>query len=157
VIEVSTRTLLESGCALLIGTVDTCGMPHASRGWGFDVLDPAAGRVRILLAADEAVLLANLRATRRLAVTGTDVATLRSVQAKGHVISVERATAADRRRARRYYDAFSGDIELVDTTPRVLLDRLVPSDYEACVAVLDEWYDQTPGPAAGCRVDAGAT
>lgn len=155
-IGVAAQELLESGCALLIGTVDCAGIPHASRAWGLDVLDRATDRVRIVLAGDDAVTLANLRATGRLAVTGTDISTLRSVQGKGHVVSLERANAADCRRATRYLDAFSGDIERVDATPRVLVNRLVPSDYEACVSVLEEWYDQTPGPAAGCRVDGSA-
>ena len=120
-IEVAAQALLESGCALLIGTVDSDGMPNAGRAWGLDVLDPAADRVRIVLAGDDAVTVANLRSTGRLAVTGTDIETLRSVQAKGHVVSIEKATAADRRRAARYRDAFFSDIETVDATPRVLL------------------------------------
>jgi hypothetical protein len=157
VIEVAVQALLESGCALLIGTVDRAGMPHASRGWGLDVLDGAKGLVRIVLAGDDAVTLTNLRSSGRLAVTATDVATLRSVQGKGHVLSLERGTTADRRRATRYVEAFCGDIGRVDATPRVLVERLVPSTYESCVAALDEWYDQTPGPAAGCRVDGSAT
>jgi hypothetical protein len=157
VIDVAVRAFMESGCALLIGTVDCAGMPHASRGWGLDVEDPVAGRVRIVLAGDDPVTVANLRSTGRLAVTGTDIATLRSVQAKGHVLSLSPATPADRRRARRYCEAFFGDIERVDATPSVLVERLVPPDFEACVAVLDEWYDQTPGPGAGCRVSGRPT
>ena len=156
-IELSARELLESGCALLIGTVDSAGIPHASRCWGLDLEDPATGRVRIVLSADDPVTSANLQSTGRLAVTGTDIGTLRSVQGKGRVLSVGPATAADRRRASRYCEALTGDIERVEATPRALVERLVPTDYQACVAVLDEWYDQTPGPSAGSRVDGGAT
>ncbi len=151
-IDAGARTLLESGCALLIGTVDCGGMPHATRGWGLDVLDPSKDRVRILLAGDDPVALDNLRSSGRIAVTGSNIATLRSIQAKGHVVSVEPANELDERRARRYFDAFSGDIENVDTTPRLLVERLVPAEYYACEAILDEWFDQTPGPTAGCRV-----
>ncbi len=63
VIDVAARAFIESGCALLIGTVDGAGMPHAGRGWGLDVEDPVAGRVRIVLAGDDPVTVANLRST----------------------------------------------------------------------------------------------
>jgi hypothetical protein len=157
VTEPAARALLESGCALLIGTVDCAGLPHATRGWGLDILDASKGRVRIVLPGDDPITMDNLRSTGHLAVTGVDIASLRSIQAKGHVVSVGPANAADRRRALRYLDAFSDDIERVDATPRVLIERLVPSEYYACEAALDEWFDQTPGPSAGCRVDGRAT
>lgn len=147
------RELLEAGCALIIGTVDGKGMPHATRGWGLDVLDPAEGRVRIVLPGDDPVMLDNLHATSRLAVTGTNIPTLRSIQAKGHVLSVEDATGTDLRRAARFREAFFGDIERVDAVPRALSERLLPQSYLACVAVVDQLYDQTPGPKAGSRVN----
>lgn len=147
-IDAGQRALLEGGCALIVGTVDVDGRPHASRAWSLEVLDPASAQVRILLAADDPAALRNVT-TGRLAITATDVLTLRSLQMKGGAVLVEDATAADRRRSERYRDAFHGNIERADGTPRALTERLVPRDLRACVAVLDESYDQTPGPGAG--------
>jgi hypothetical protein len=153
VIKADFIALLESGCAMLVATVDPSGMPRATRGWGLRVLDPSAGHVRIVLADDDPVTRDNLGSTARLAVTGTDIVTLRSVQGKGRALSVEMATASDRHRAVRFCDAFFDNIQRIDATPLVLLQRLVPRAYYSCVAVIDEWFDQTPGPKAGVPVD----
>ena len=56
---------LESGCSLILGTVGADGAPHAGRGWGLDVVDPATGRVRLLLDAADAGTLADLSADPR--------------------------------------------------------------------------------------------
>jgi hypothetical protein len=39
-----------------------------------------------------------------------------------------------------------------DGTDRRLLERLVPLDFVACDVMIDELYDQTPGPGAGSAV-----
>lgn len=130
------------------------GAPHATRAWGLEVLDPAEGRVRLVLPGDDPVGLGNLRSTARLALTACCVRTFESAQGKGRAVAVEDATAADRRLAARHCDRFFGAVEQIDGTPRLLLERLVPRAFEACVAVLDEWYDQTPGPGAGARQSA---
>ena len=155
-IDTETQAHLESGSALIIGTVGADGRPHATRGWGLDVVDAARGVVRVLLAADDADVGDHVATTGRIAITGSDVATLATIQAKGRVQVVEPATAADRRRAARYCDAMFGAIGEVDGTPRELLERLVPTGYLACVVELDEWFDQTPGPRAGAPMGAGA-
>lgn len=143
------RDLLEGGCSLVVATVGHGGRPHASRGWGVTVLDGDRARIRLLLDADDAALEANLRGGSRLAVNGTDVRTLDSVQTKGRVVSLEEADAVDRRRMRRHCDLFWGAVEEVDGFPREMTAHLIPRRLLACVAELDEWYDQTPGPNAG--------
>lgn len=159
-IDTQTRALLEGGGALIVGTVDDDGHPHAARGWGLDIVEGHSEgegeevRVRLLVPDDDPVALATLRPGCRVAVTATDVASLVSVQTKGRVLELEPATAADRRRVRRYCDAFFGEVERVDGTPLALLERLVPRDVRACTVVLDEWYDQTPGPRAGTPLGA---
>lgn len=153
-IDTQTRTLLEGGGALIVGTVDDDGHPHATRGWGLDLLEAEEVRVRLLVPDDDPVALATLSPGCRLALTATDIGSLVSVQAKGRVLELEPATAADHRRVRRYCDAFFGEVERVDGTPLVLLERLVPRDVCACTVVLDEWYDQTPGPRAGTPLGA---
>ena len=144
-------TFLEGGSALILGTVAADGAPHASRGWGLDVLGD--GEVRLLVDADDDVTLANATATGAIAITAADVRTLHSTQLKGHVVAVEAGGPADQARARRYCDQFFEDIHETDGTPFETLERMVPSRFAACICRFDEWFDQTPGPGAGAPVD----
>lgn len=140
---------LESGCALVLGSVGPDGRPFASRGWGLDVLDADAGRIRVLVVADERPAAGTV-----LAVTGTSVVTLRSMQMKGAVVEIEPTiTDADLDRSARYRDEFLGDIVGSDGTPIELLSRMLPVGPLAAVqVVVDELFDQTPGPGAGASI-----
>jgi hypothetical protein len=106
-------------------------------------------RARLLIGTDDGHGLEHVVAGGAIAVTATSVRTLRSVQMKGRVDTVEPATDDDRARAARFADEFFTDIVETDHTPRGLVERMEPSDYVACRVTLDEVYDQTPGPAAG--------
>ncbi len=143
--------LLEGGSALVVGSVGPDGMPRAVRGWGARVLDPP-DRLRLMLDAEEDATLAHLRDSGRIAVTGCDVPTLRSVQVKGRVELVEPPTALDLALQERCTDRFFRDVEDTDQTPRHLLDRMLPREFVACVVVIEDVFDQTPGPAAGASI-----
>jgi hypothetical protein len=145
---------LERGTAFIVGTVSADGAPHASRGWGMDVVGD--GRVRLLLDAHDAGALANLAATGVIAVTAADVRTLHSTQLKGRVASVASGDEADAARARRFCDQFFADIHETDNTPYETLERMVPSSYAVCVVDVEEFFDQTPGPGAGAPVERTA-
>ena len=142
-----TTAFLESGCALIVAVVDAGLRPRANRGWGLDVIGD--GVVRILLDADDETTLAYLAERDAIAITGTSVVTLQSVQLKGHALSVEPADDDDRARADRYRDAFFTDVVVTDGFDRAMLERLVPGDYVACTVAVDAAFDQTPGPQAG--------
>lgn len=145
---------LHSGCALLVGTVDEFGRPHAGRGLGLTVLDATAGVVRLLAAADEPDTMANLRPGAPVAITAASVRTLRSFQVKGHVEAVEPCGEADRRKQQQYTDDFIGDIHEVDGDAPATLQRWTDHPAVACVVRLDASFDQTPGPSAGSQVGA---
>ncbi len=152
-----TVAFLESGCSLIVGSVSADGLPHASRGWGLDVLDPRRLQFRLLLDADDTVALANLAAGGALAVTGASVRTLYSMQLKGRAERITPATIKDVDRAARFIDEFFTDIQETDGDPRERLERIVPVGYVACTFAADEIYDQTPGPGAGEPFAAGRT
>lgn len=129
------------------------GEPHASRGWGLDVLDDReVATVRVLLDANDAVGLANLADGGAVAITAADIRTLRSIQLKGRAVGTGRAAAGDAERADRYCEAFMADIMDTDGTPRELLERIVPAAYLPCTVVVHEQFVQTPGPGAGERI-----
>ena len=149
--EAAIVELMESGCSLIVGTVDTDGLPDATRGWGALVLEGGA-QIRLLLATSAGVTLRNLRSTRRIALTATNFRTFDSVQVKGVVLAVEEATEADRDRFERFCAACEETLHEVTEAPIELLMRMEPSGVVACVMTVDEMFDQTPGPGAGTRL-----
>jgi hypothetical protein len=77
------------------------------------------------------------------------------VQLKGRALGLERADDDDLARADRYCTAMFTDIHETDFTPLELLEQLRPPSFVACTVVVDEAFDQTPGPQAGQRRAAG--
>jgi hypothetical protein len=151
VFEIDTTAFLESGCALLVGTVSPDGEPHAGRAWGLDVLSDEPLRVRVLLDVEDVTTVEHAAAGGAISVTATSVRTLHSVQLKGRARGVE-LDAGDASRAERYIAEFFHDIQETDGTTRDLLDRFVPIGYVGCTVEVAERFDQTPGPAAGAAI-----
>lgn len=154
--DAETVTFLESGCSLILGLVGATGEPVAGRGWGLTVLDASAGRLRLLVDADDDVATGLLVDSGRIAVTATDVRTMRSMQMKGRVVTAEVADDADLARAATYRDAFFGAIVETEGTPRTLVERITPAAFAVRVIDVDEVFDQTPGPRAGTSLEATA-
>lgn len=155
VFDEATIEFLHAGCALLVGTVDATGKPHAGRGWGLTVLDPQSGRVRLLVNLDDAATVANLQPGAAVAITTASVPTLHSIQMKGHVVCVEAATEADEAKRVQYTADFTNDIHKTDGDVLEVLQRWAARSILACVVDLDSSFDQTPGPSAGSPIGAG--
>jgi hypothetical protein len=153
----STTAFLEGGPGLIVGTVDRDGAPTATRAWGLTVLSVETAECRLLLDRGADRALANLEATRVIAVTGTDVPTFHSVQLKGELVRLETATDADRSRSEDYIDAFFGDIIRTDGSDLASLHQMRPNDIIASIVRFDEIFDQTPGPGAGAALPAGSS
>ena len=138
-------SFLEGGCALIVCTLDADGEPFASRAWGLTVVSCEENRVRLLAALD-------VLPRGAVAITGTDVPTLRSLQLKGQIVAVEPSNEVDLAKSKQYTDAFYTDVERTDNVPRELLNRMTPTEFLACTVEVEELYDQTPGPRAGCSL-----
>lgn len=151
----ATAAFLDSGCALIIGTVGVDGQPHAGRGWGLDLVPDGDGSQggdvagRLVVDAGDAVTVENLAAGSKVAITATSVRTLHSLQMKGRALGIEAADGADHARAGRYCDAFFTDILETDLTDPLVIRRMTPTAYAVCTFSIDEVFDQTPGPHAG--------
>jgi hypothetical protein len=154
VFDEATQAFLRSGCALIVGSSSADGQPLASRGWGIPGLDPDGEQLTVLLDDEDEQARDNLAVGSRVAVTATDVQTLRSLQMKGEVLAVGPATAADAKVARTYCDDFFGDIESVDVMHRDVLERMVPAGWFRCRIQVEATFDQTPGPSAGAPIGA---
>src|SRR5690606_7630371 len=112
-------------------------------------------RIRIAVAADDPVIVDNLTGGTSpagdafVAVTGADVVTLRSLQLKGRVVAVGPPDDGDRALADQHADVFTRKIEATDGHPREGMLRFLPTDLVMVDIVVDEAFDQTPGPGAG--------
>ena len=103
------------------------------------------------LADDGEHLTAHLVGTR-MALTASDVETYVSRQVKGHVQSVEEATPDDRREMAIQSRSFLQKVHEVDGNPIEVLERMVTGRVKVVDMVVDEIFDQTPGPGAGVEI-----
>jgi hypothetical protein len=152
-LDPETTTFLETGCALIVGTVADDGMPHAGRAWGLDVVTTGASpTVRVLLDIDDQLTIDHIARGGPVAVTATSVRTLQSMQLKGVAQGLDPARADDAERMERYIDQFFGDIRDTDATDPDVLEAFRPVGPVACLIEVRERFVQTPGPGAGARV-----
>ena len=143
--------LLESGCALIVGTVTATGAPCAGRGWGLRI---GADGTSAHLLLDAAIIPklgheGDAFVGTYVAVTGCDVETYRSLQVKGPVTAVLDVTEDDRRHFAAYSEAYFSAIQHVDRIPREFVDRMAPTAISALTFDIVDIFDQTPGPSAG--------
>src|SRR3954470_3801059 len=91
-----------------MATVAADGEAHAGRAGGADVIGD--GHVRVLLDAADTGTIDNLTSTGAVALTATDVPTLRSMQMKGRLVGRRPGAPKAPPRPRRYCDAFFADV-----------------------------------------------
>jgi hypothetical protein len=144
VIDPALAAFAEGDSAQTIGTADGSRAPTIGRAWGLRVRD--GHLVRALVGADAATA-ANLEPGGRIAVLLVDIATYRSVQLKGSIVSVEAPTPSDRDVHDRYVDEFEAALRAADRHTR--LDAVLPVELLAVTIDADAVFDQTPGPGAG--------
>lgn len=154
-IEPEVTELIESPCSLIVASVDADGLPDAVRGWGVHVLGP--DRVRVLLAANAERTLANLADGGRIALTAAHFITLVSWQLKGRAISIEASSPADRIRFDAYCARCIQILHESEGSPEAVIARLIPAGVVACELLVEQVFDQTPGPGAGACVAPAAT
>jgi hypothetical protein len=143
-------TLIGPGTSLVVGTVDAGGAPRATRAWAASPV--GHDRVRVLVSADDPVVVDSLQHGGAIAVTGADVRSLRAVQLKGTLDLVEPPTAHDLAALEAHVELFFDEVHATDGNPIELLRRLLPHRVVAVELVVDEVFDQSPGPAAGAAL-----
>ena len=141
--------LLEPGMSLIVGTVDAAGNPDSSRAWG---VRNEGEHLRVLCDAASETALKNLRSTGRIAVTATDIATLRSAQVKGTVVAIDDTDDDDLAVFAAYWPALLQAIHDEQGTAFPLMKRMVPARLVAVTCTIEAAFNQTPGPGAGRRL-----
>jgi len=138
-------------------TVGADGHPRASRAWGLTVVDAHAGRVRLLVEADDHITVANIRGRGAVAITATNVMTFGSMQLKGRGLGIEQPTAEDTAKRDQYTHDFLDDVHAANSYPMDVMERWAGRRIIAALIEVDSLYDQTPGPSAGVAIDRCVT
>jgi hypothetical protein len=145
-------TMIDSGAGLIVGTVSADGEPRADRAWAAVVLDEQGRRVRLVMSADDPAVVRNLE-TGAVSLTGAEVVTYQSIQLKGRPVVVEPPTADDLEMASVQTATFFDAVHRTDGNPVESLWRMLPLQMVAVEMIVEETFDQTPGPAAGAVID----
>jgi hypothetical protein len=152
VTEGSAAELLADRYVLVVALVSHDLRPYATRGWGLTVLPDRPAQLRLVLSSHDGPQLNEGHASRAIALTAADPRTLHAVQFKGRAGLAAPATSDDLAAVVRFCESFFAVVQEVDGRDRRLLERLIPDDFVACTVVIDELYDQTPGPGAGAAL-----
>ena len=151
-LEEGTRALLACGVATVLGTHDAALAPEVTRGWGMRVLDDGITLEVCLGMPSGRRTLRNLEDNGQIAMTCVRPSDYRQVQLKGRFLGSAEPTPEDRERVTRHQQAFMAEVEHVGI-PRHLSAGFWRHDDPAAMVklrfVVEEAYDQTPGPDAG--------
>ncbi len=148
VISAPLKEFIESGVAVLIGTVAPDGSPRLAYAWGPRV-HPDGQRLTVYVDEPRAGSLLEGRASNpQVAATFTDPVSVRSVQVKGRILDIGVPTEAERAWVTRHREAFTASTSLIGDPPNVI--RNLWMEHTVRVELTAERaFDQTPGPNAG--------
>ena len=107
----------------------------------------------MVLSADDPVVVGHLD-TGVIAITAADVRTLRSVQLKGRIVGVEPTSPQDEAVAAEHSGRFFEAIHETDGHDLAAIRQMLPLRTLTVEVVVEELFDQTPGPDAGRPVAA---
>jgi hypothetical protein len=149
--------LMARPVSIIVGTRDAAHRPHVMRAAG-SRLSADRRRLTILLPrSGSGEVLADLRGNGRIAVVFSEPSSHHTLQLKGDDAIVTACAPEDAALAARYLEGFVDEIGRLGFAADVA-HTIVGHDAEL-VAVhftIADAFDQTPGPAAGERLPAGA-
>jgi hypothetical protein len=141
---------LDSGVSMVGASANEQLVPEAFRMWGASLGDD--GVLRALVSSDAGQTFEHVREGTLLCMTFADVLNLRSIQVKGRSVgAAEPPGPADLATTDRYDQVLRPKVRL-NGSPPALVDSIRPRSLFVVSIVVEEAYDQTPGPAAGTRL-----
>lgn len=144
------KAFIESGVAVVVGTADGEGRPHAVMAWGPRV-EAQGGLLRVFIddATGEATF-ADLVPNARVAVTFGSPVSYRSLQVKGRLRELRPALGEEGAWVERHQEAFAVETALVGDPPHLIRNTWrQDATYTAIAVDIEAMFDQTPGPDAG--------
>ena len=148
VIDGELKSFLESGLVVSVGTRSSDLIPNGVRGWGPRISEDGNGVELFIDRPAAASAISNLRDNGRIAVVFVKVDTNRSVQIKGRCVEVGDPQAGDWAQIERHRAAFIVAVSQ-HGFPQNLVRNLWSTQVVKVRFVIDDIFDQTPGPAAG--------
>jgi hypothetical protein len=146
------RLATEGGTSIILGTVDADGMPAACRGVALHSSADDVSTVTVYIPVDSGQeTIANIATTRRIAIVASHPPTHTSVQLKGTTRSVRLARRDEEEFVRSRKAAFAESLELLGVPQRITWSVAHWPAF-AVEVVVDEVFEQTPGPNAGVKL-----
>jgi predicted pyridoxine 5'-phosphate oxidase superfamily flavin-nucleotide-binding protein len=148
IIDAGLRSFLEPDCVVSIGTCSDDLTPNGVRGWGPKVSDDGTSVLIFIDRPSAASAVANLRDNGRIAATFVDVRTLRSVQLKGRCVEVGDPQPEDWFGIETHRAEFTEAVATLGY-PKHLMRNLWSTQVVKVRFIVEDVFDQTPGPGAG--------
>lgn len=148
------RTFLESGVSVIVGTRDSGRVPEITRAWGPAVSEDRHHIRLCVPLATSRKTLENLEENGQIAVAFSLPTTYKTIQLKGRCIEAAEPAEADLAAIERHREAF-GVLNETIGVPRQWVEVFWRHELETLptlVAIrflVEEIFDQTPGPGAG--------
>jgi hypothetical protein len=144
---------LDSGVSMVGASADDELVPEAFRMWGASL--DGDGVLRALISSDANQTFQHAREGSLLCMTFADVLNLRSIQVKGRCVGhPELPSPADLALMERY-EAILFPKGLLNGTSVEMASTIRPRSVFVVSIIVEEAYEQTPGPAAGTKLDQG--
>ena len=144
-------TFVQGGLSLLAATCSADLVPECQRIAGVRVW-PCACKVTVMLPkATGEIMVANLRANGRLAVTLSQIQTHRALQMKGTVFGIRDADETDHELIERYAAGLRASLAWVGV-PEGVTRGLSLWPAWAVDMEIQQVFAQTPGPVAGVKM-----
>lgn len=145
------RAHIESVGTILVGTRDAYLRPEIARGWGAHILpDRHTIDLCISLSAGTKTLV-NLRDHDEVAVTFHHTNTYKTVQLKGRFLESDEPTPEDWERVKRHEKELTAQAA-INRIPLDIGSRLFTEDLVRIRFVVEQAFEQTPGPSAGGKL-----
>lgn len=145
------RAHIERVGTILVGTRDAGLRPEITRGWGAHIL-PDRHTIDVCISVSAgAKTLANLRDHDEVAVTFHHTNTYKTVQLKGRFLDSGEPTPEDWEWVQRHQKELTAQAE-INRIPLDIGSRLFTDDLVRIRFVVQQAFEQTPGPSAGGKL-----
>jgi hypothetical protein len=143
---------IHGGVAVGVATRDGDLRPEFARGWGPEVSSDGRSLRLCVSAPAGSRMRANLEANGAVAVGFSPPTIARAVQVKGVASRVSEPDLDDLERVERHVSAFVAEAERVGAPAELSRRMFVGAGLVTVGFLIDEVFDQTPGPTAGRRL-----
>jgi hypothetical protein len=143
--------IVENVGTILVGTRDATLTPEITRGWGPTIL-PDGHTIDLCISLSAgAKTLDNLRDHEEVALTFHHTVSYKTVQLKGRFLESGELTPQDWEAVERQKNILTEQSKAYGIPPSIGL-RVFAFDLVKLRVVVQQAFEQTPGPAAGCTL-----